>query len=355
MLPSVAVVLGVLAAAPSPAAGVRYLKGQLHLHSARSKDSQTPPTEVIRWYREHGYDFIVFTDHNRAGAPAPEPGSPLVLPGVELTQNLDTCTPPPEAGEQCLLHVNALLVTAPAPRFDPWIPGAVRDRLEAYRQGLRAALELGAIAQLNHPNFHHGADASLLFTLVRDNGLRFFEIANGSFDAENRGDAKHPSTEEIWDELLTAGAWIFGTATDDAHHYYDAEAAARRGEAVYTGDRGFVMVRAARDATAIREALLRGDFYSSSGVLLQRAELENGRLYVAVAPSAKGKHRITFVGAGGRVLARKDARAADFALKAAPAGYLRAVVEDAHGRKAWLQPVKVPGPQVVATPRPPKR
>ena len=40
----------------------RFLKGELHLHSNRSGDSDTPPDEVVRWYAGHGYDFIVFTD-----------------------------------------------------------------------------------------------------------------------------------------------------------------------------------------------------------------------------------------------------------------------------------------------------
>ena len=34
----------------APEAGVRFLKGQLHLHSNRSGDSDTPPEEVVRWY-----------------------------------------------------------------------------------------------------------------------------------------------------------------------------------------------------------------------------------------------------------------------------------------------------------------
>jgi hypothetical protein len=86
----------------------------------------------------------------------------------------------------------------------------------------------------------------------------------------NQGDKRHPSTEALWDEVLTAGAMVYGVASDDAHHYYDAEGLTARGETVYTGDQ------------------------------------------------------------------------ARFSFAKAPPGYVRAVVEDQRGRKAWLQPVRVP-------------
>ena len=328
-------------AAPNPSPAPRYLKGQLHLHSSRSGDSRTSPEEVVRWYGEHGFDFIVFTDHNRIGPPL-RSSSPLVLSGIELTQNLPDCVPPPAPGEQCLFHVNALLVDADAAGFAPWRPEPTGDRLAAYRQALVAAARAGGLAQLNHPNFHHGADVALLTTLAREHGLRFFEVANGSFDAGNAGDAGHPDTEELWDRVLTAGGWLYGTATDDAHHYYDAAAVAARGHPVYPGDRGFVMVHATLDRDGIRAALLRGDFYASSGVLLDRLEVAGGALHIEIAPASPGSHQFTLLGTGGKVLARAEGRHASFPLAQAPPGYVRVVVADGQGRKAWVQPMRVP-------------
>jgi hypothetical protein len=328
-------------AAPTQVQPARYLKGQLHLHSSRSGDSHTRPDEVVRWYREHGFDFIVFTDHNRAG-PVIQSTAPLVLSGVELTQNLADCTPAPGPGEQCVLHVNALFLGQGATGLDPWRPEVGGDRLAAYLRAMAAAARAGGLAQLNHPNFHHGADAALLTTLAREHGLRFFEVANGSFDADNAGDATHPSTEEMWDRVLTSGGWLYGTATDDAHHYFDAVEVAARGQRVFTGGRGFVMVRSRLDAGEIRAALMRGDFYASSGVLLERAEVGGGALTIDVASASPGSHTFKFIGASGRVLARAQGRGAHFDLASAPSGYLRAVVEDGQGRKAWVQPIGVP-------------
>jgi hypothetical protein len=95
-----------------------FVKGQLHLHSNRSGDSQTPPADVVRWYAGHGYDFIVFTDREHVTV---EPSSPslLVIPGVELTQNVESCTPAPPPGLRCLLHVNALYARALCPAPEP--------------------------------------------------------------------------------------------------------------------------------------------------------------------------------------------------------------------------------------------
>ena len=46
----------------TPAAG-RWYKGNTHTHTLNS-DGDSTPDDVVRWYREHGYQFLVLTDHN---------------------------------------------------------------------------------------------------------------------------------------------------------------------------------------------------------------------------------------------------------------------------------------------------
>src|SRR5262249_8334871 len=138
-------------AACRPAAPQAYLKGQLHVHTSNSGDSETSPTRVASWYAEHGFDFIVLTDHNHISTLAG--GGLLVIPGVELTQTLATCDPP--RGDTCNLHVNALFVTDTTPL--QWTPPAnveVATRLDLYSHALEEARRRGGLAQLNHPNFH---------------------------------------------------------------------------------------------------------------------------------------------------------------------------------------------------------
>ncbi len=327
-----AVTVGAVAAP----ARAQWLKGQTHVHSNNSGDSKTPPADVVRWYAARGYDFIVFTDHNRITVA--DGGKLLALPGVELTQNLATCAPPPVDGAGCLLHVNALAVAPPAGEL-AWPPLASPRRLDVFGRALDLAARLGGVAQLNHPNFHYSLDAALITALAR-RGPLLLEIANEAIDSNNAGDAAHPSTEALWDAALTAGATVWGVASDDAHHYFDADAVRSRGEDAFTGDRGFVMVRAARTADAIRDALRRGDFYASNGLLLAKVAVEDGALVVA----AQGERAVhfAFIGAGGRVLAASDGRAARFPLARARGGYVRALVTASDGKKAWTQPVRVP-------------
>lgn len=75
----------------------------------------------------------MFTDHNRVTR-QPSVGMMLVIPGVELTQNLATCDWPAEDGGGCNLHMNALFVGAHAPFVVQWPPaqGPLRRKMKCY-------------------------------------------------------------------------------------------------------------------------------------------------------------------------------------------------------------------------------
>ncbi len=327
--------LAVLGGGSGRAAVGGWLKGQTHAHTGNSGDSRTPPADVVRWYEAHGFDFVVLTDHNFV-TKLEGRSKLLAIPGAELTQNLRTCDPPPATPKLgCLLHVNALFATRAGPVTMP-APASLR-RLDLYQAALDVSRELGAIAQLNHPNFSRAVDAPLLIALAK-RGVVLLEVANQSFDVDNAGGDGTPSTEALWDEALTAGVDVWGVATDDAHHYADAGAARARGEQVYTGDRGWIMVRAKKTPADIRAALVRGDFYASTGVTLARLERRGDALEVEVE---KEPVRFRFIGAGGKTLAESIGTRASFALAGARGGYVRVVVTDGHGRMALGQPIRV--------------
>jgi hypothetical protein len=329
---------------------VRYLKGSTHVHTAYSGDSHTPIDEVVGWYVAHGYDFIVVTDHNRVtqytGA------APLVvLRGIELTHNPARCEPPPlEVDGKCRIHVNGIDLTAAAAEAEAagrppaleWKNGASALRVDMYQAAFDKTRELGGIIQVNHPTWHWGVDGALLAELAR-RGAVLVEVANTGFPSWSAGNEKHASAETVWDDALGRGARIWAVASDDAHDY-DEQAGERQaaGARVYPPGGGWVMVRAERSPASIRAALERGDFYSSTGVVLERAEVLDGALDVAVAPASPGGHEILFIGKGGAVLDRVGGRAAKFSLERAHEGYVRAVVIRADGARAWVQPVRVP-------------
>jgi hypothetical protein len=324
-----------LAACSSPAPTLTYLKGQLHAHTNHSGDSRTSPADAARWYAAHGFDFVVWTDHNFVTT---EPGvnGMLGIPGVELTQNSRTCEP--DNGERCLLHMNALFVNG-AEGGEIQIPAAEHPtRGEIYGRAIETAGHLGGIVQLNHPNFvHAAADPTLIRELVQ-RGTVLMEIANMS-GVGDEGDAAHVPTEMLWDRVLSAGATVWGTATDDAHHYDDVAATRARGETPYPGDLGWVMVHAARDPASIRAALVRGDFYASTGVILQSITRTDDALVIEVA----SPHLFEFIGRDGAVLQTAEGRRGRFELKRAAGGYVRAVViSPDRQHRAWTQPIFVP-------------
>ena len=312
----------------------RFLKGQLHAHTDGSGDSDTPATEAAAWYADHGFDFVVFTDHNRiTGARAPQ--GMLVLRGVELTQNLRRCEPAAEPGDACLLHINALFTGETTGRIS-LDPPASPARVELYGRAVDRAIALGGIAQLNHPNFQHGADLEVLVALAA-RGLTLIEIENRALDSGNEGDSRHASTEALWDAALRRGAHVLGTATDDAHHYNDAAAARARGETAYLGDRGFVMVRAEKNAAAIRAAIVAGDFYGSTGLQLDRLDLKADSVAVEVR-AADAPATIEIV-VDGEVVESARGASLRFDPRNATGKTLRVRVVDAAGRKAFSQPL----------------
>lgn len=311
------------------------MKGQLHAHTNRSGDSDTPAAEVHAWYQRRGYDFVVFTDHDRV-TDTPDTDL-LTVPGIEITQNSRTCEPQPRGGDACLMHVNGLFVEPAVGTSAAPDPPETLERRQVYGYGVDVARSLGALPMLNHPNMQFGADGDVILFLAQKHGLLLMEVLNQASDSRNEGDAAHPSTERLWDTALTGGARIFATAGDDAHHYDDAAAARARGEEVFVGDLGFVVVRSDKTTPAIRAALERGDFYASTGVILSRLELTTES--IAIETAGDGGHAFEVIGTGGQLLSRSAGNKLAFDPRSAPPGYVRVKVTGPGGTVALTQPV----------------
>ena len=326
--------------APPPSPPV-WLRGSTHVHAAPSGDAILKPEAVMAWYRAHGYDFIVLTDHNRltivdpayaaegGRTSAAPPEGPVVITGTELTYNPGACTEPdPPPGGKCRIHVNGLgVATRPVGRIE-WADRPRRDRLGMYQAGLRYLLAAGAIVQINHPQWSWGMTPELLIALAGDGAL-LVEIANSAFAAWNDGDAEHPSPEALWDRVLLAGGRMWAVASDDAHSY-DVVGGK------YPAGGGWIMVDAARDADSILAAIAAGRFYASTGVALTWANAVGDDLVVEAAPSEPGPLTIDLI-VDGRVVSTTTARRATHPLPASPS-YVRARITRADGARAWTQP-----------------
>ncbi len=333
--------------APPPPGAPRWLKGSTHVHARPSGDSRTEIVDVIAWYQDHGYDFIALTDHNQVSelpgevstfgqvaVSAPAQGL-IVLAGIELTHNPATCLPAPPLPEgKCRVHVNALGVTARPEGKLEWADRKSFRRIDLYGRALITARELGGLVQLNHPQWHWGTTAALLTELGR-RGALLVEIANSQFTAWNDGSISPamPSVEALWDAALTAGVTMWGVASDDAHSY--------DGKGQYPAGGGWIMVDAPRQPAAILAAIAAGKFYSSSGVVLDRAGRQGDNLRVEVSAQSPGAHRIVFFENGAAVA---EIRGTAAQRPIPRRGHLRAVVWRDDGARAWVQPVRRDAP-----------
>jgi len=304
---------------PSPS---RWFKGNTHTHTLNS-DGDSTPDEVVRWYREHGYQFVVLSDHNfltsvdSLNALLGADQRFLVIRGEEVTDRFDTKP----------LHINGLDVASLVPAQGG---SSVVDVLQRNVDAIRR--ERG-IPHINHPNFGWAVNTDELAAVKN---TRLFEVFNGHPQVNNLGGGGVPGLEEMWDAILTRGHLLYGLAVDDAHTFKQP------GNPDVPGPgRGWVFVRAPQlEARAIVEALEQGDFYASTGVELDQYERTSEHLSVVVKTTNYSKYRIQFIGSGGRILQEVAATKASYAIRGTE-GYVRARVVESNGRMAWMQPVMV--------------
>jgi len=324
-----------------------WLKGSTHVHAKPSGDSSEPIDSVMGWYEQRGYDFIALTDHNRVSevdggnthgqiaVHLPDPHHKLiVLSGIELTHNPSGCLPIGDRSKKCRIHVNVIGPTArPGGKLE-WAERHRHQRVDMYQAAFVAAKALGgALVQINHPQWFWGMTGDVLAELVK-RGAKLVEIANIQFTKWNLGDKDHPSTEQLWDDVLSRGLTLWGVSSDDAHDYSDPKSH-HRGK--WPAGGGWIEVKARRDPQAIVDAIAAGHFYASTGVELARAEVAGDELVVEVAPAATGAYTIAWI-ENGKVVATDRGMTAHRALPAS--GYLRADVTRDDGTEAWVQPVR---------------
>ena len=336
-----------IAEPPPPEEPEVWLKGSTHVHAKASGDSSEAIDSVMSWYERHGYDFIALTDHNRVsevdfgdthGQLAVHLAEPrhklIVLAGIELTHNPSGCLPPGDKSKKCRIHVNVLAPTArPVGKLE-WAERHSHLRIDMYQAAFVAAQALGgALVQINHPQWFWGMTGDVLAELAK-RGAKLVEIANIQFKTWNAGDKDHPSTEQLWDDVLERGLTLWGVASDDAHDYAEAKA---HHHGKWPAGGGWIVVKARRDPRAIVDAIAAGHFYASTGVALARAEVVSDELVVEVDPAAAGTYEIAWIENGKRV-ATDHAMSARRALPAS--GYLRADVTRDDGTEAWVQPAR---------------
>lgn len=326
---------------------LKWYRGNTHAHTINA-DGNVVPETVVRWYREHGYQFVFVTDHEYVADVTPlnalygGENRFLVLRGQEVTQMLADEQHPSGTRHA---HINGLginrVVLPIGSEGNMWLArgSTMEDLFVRNFAAIRAA---GGIPQVNHPNLEWSVKPQ---DLTKISGPFLLEIANAYPSANNLGGTDDSgdvalSTEEFWDALLTRGQVAWAVGSDDSHDYlnlddYNSE---RPGKA-------WIVVRAPELTSAnILDALLKGDFYASTGVTLTnyQASATSVAIMIKQPLNSRGKaddRRFTtrFIGKEGRVLTTVHGLNPTYAIRG-DEGYVRAAIVDSNGMKAWTQP-----------------
>jgi hypothetical protein len=311
-----------------------WYRGNMHTHSYWS-DGDEFPEVIASWYRDHGYQFLVFTDHNVLHRGERWVNLSKYPKGAESLEKLKTLfgddwivtRKNEDKTEVRLRTFDEVFNRIAQPQKFLLIQGEeVTDRFkklplhfcasnlpellipmggdsvsEVIQRNVTAAVSLRErtgsklLIHLNHPNFGFAVTAEQLMGI---DGEQFFEVYNGHPAVYNSGDEKHASTERMWDIINT---WrltelelprMFGLATDDSHNYSSDEkpSDSRSG-------RGWVVVLAeSLTPENLIDALEAGQFYSSSGVRLREVSFRDNTLKVTVEPQEGETYRIDFIG-----------------------------------------------------------
>ncbi|HKC84744.1 MAG TPA: hypothetical protein VKG02_02145, partial [Blastocatellia bacterium] len=132
----------------------RWYKGNTHTHTVNS-DGDSTPDEVVRWYREHGYNFLVLSDHNYLtevdglNAVFGAPGKFILIAGEEVSDKF----------QEKPIHINGLNVKQVVePQGGASVAGVIQNDVNAIRK-------VEGVPHVNHPNFHWAVGANDLKTI----------------------------------------------------------------------------------------------------------------------------------------------------------------------------------------------
>lgn len=309
-----------------------WYKGNLHSHTVNS-DGNLTPEQAVRLYRDHGYSFLCFSEHDLYTDYREKLDCEdfIILPGLEASVIL--CEEKEPHRSKKVHHIHGILGTAamqkaagdrvfqqresiePRRLYGDWDGAGEAQRLCDYLRGR------GCITTYNHPVWSRVLPEEFIHT----KGLWALEIFNyNTVNESNTG-----SDTFCWDMMLRDGVRIPGFASDDNHN----------GGLFDDACGGYIVVKAERlTHEDILQNMIRGNYYSSAGPELFSWGVKAGIVYVNCSPVSRidfiaGDH----VGDGGTILCpdrESVVTHGEYRLHG-DESYVRVQVSDQYGRTAW--------------------
>ena len=293
---------------PAFASSGTFFKGNIHTHSNAS-DGALSPEEVCRRYREAGYDFLALTDHFMAKFNFPIVDTRPFRTSVFTTLiGAEVHAPQTSLGETWhLLAVGLPLDFAHT---------GTTEQAPALAERCAAA---GAFVAIAHPGWYALSEADADTISV----AHAVEVYNHTSQVRtDRGEGSY-----LLDQLLARGRRISACAVDDAHfNCNDAFGA-------------YVMVKApSNEPDRLLAALKAGAYYSSQGPTIEDVDIKGDSVEVTCSPAAS----IMALGQGSRAMQLREPGATKAVLpldRLRSSDFVRIVVMDSDGRRAWTNPV----------------
>ena len=295
----------------------QWFKGNTHAHTSVS-DGKLAPEQLINEYKKAGYNFLAITDHEiYSDYTQYDTDSFIMMPGVELmlwqgdrkiafTTHLVRLGIP---GKNKFKHAQKLqnITTTPTRELIDFLHdnGNFVILAHPYWSGTR----------LEHFNeYSQGIDAMEIYNNVCN-------LAYGT-----------GYSEAFFDTAIWADRHIFCVASDDTHQTVSAKND-------FCG--GFIMVKAScLDRSSIYEAISQGNFYASTGPLIDEFYVENGVAYVKCPPCEKISFNTDFYSGNCTICPDGSLTQASWEYKSIDnkPRYVRCKVENKNGT-AWSQPI----------------
>lgn len=325
----------------------QWWRGQTHAHANWGPPQLpwTSPDTVVRWYREHQFNFVAMTDLNYftpvAGLKAvyDAPGRFIVIAGEEPSQE------PLGVGVKI---IDTIGIGIDGPVDLTTLSGTTTAEVwDSQAKAIRAVDGLPIAA---HPNLTYAGNAQDLLNSDQTNGPRFFEVYNSEPGMNNLGGGDKISTEKMWDQVLSTGRVLYGVAADDSHHFSTLVESTIPNEALSNPSRAWIMVRSCELTwPSLRSAMERGDFYATTGIKLldYKADSSGVRIWLddhtrdlgwSVNGNNPELYTTMFIGQNGQVLKVDRSLTPSYTFTNHDL-YVRAKIVSSDGYIAWTQPV----------------
>jgi hypothetical protein len=304
-----------------------WYRGNLHTHSLWS-DGNNYPEIIAEWYKERGYNFLGLTEHNLmqdtekwvAISPGAikrkeifgnylskygeewldakrfdndsirvrlkkleeyqnrfnEEGKFLLINSEEITSSYNNLP----------VHVNGINMEKVIPKQPGNSNTEVLQHVADAVLGQEKATGKNMLFFIDHPNFGPTLTAD---DIMNVKNATLFELFNAG-TSNNYGDSTHDNTELIWDKVNVHHTsadqpLMYGIATDDMHDLQSQAA------------RAWVMVNAPTLAPeAIVTSIEAGNFYASTGVVLEEIHAEKGKISFTIKKQDSITYKIQFIG-----------------------------------------------------------